>query len=146
MDEYTLKFPCIYFDFELDEIFCSVVNMIKKIDLVDRGHLSIDLYSNSSYGTVVSICMDDMDSLCVDASVTVHLDSIFLYEMEYFDVRYIDGSGTLYYYNSKYYVSICDSGNMDTLCEYSDLIYGDKVLDIVNDGIKVFVGIFKDIP
>lgn len=78
-------------------------------------------------------CIDDYSS--VDFDITMLLNSVLLYEFDDSDI--IDGNKV--YYDSKFYVEAVDMKDDIHFFEYGTVIYGDKVNEILNNGILVTI-------
>lgn len=147
MDSYVLKLPNVYLDIDTNNIVDYVKDIIFKYGFIGaNGSMKVDIFNNINYGTIVSIDRDVFCNYCLDTKIIVHIDSIFLYEIEYFDIKRINGYGSVYYYKGKYYIDIYSDLDNIYLSEYGIVIYGDYVFDIINNGIKLFCGYFFDIP
>ena len=108
---------------DLYKLLKNVLFLLKKKYNV-MGFCDIDIYANDKYGLVIEINNNSFDSDIIDLKVNVHLNSIFLLEIDYFD-NYDD----IYYYSSKYYTNYVESID-------SSIIYKES-FDIINYGIKV---------
>ena len=96
----------------------------KKYDLC--GFFDISVYINDNYGMIMEIYNVRKYEGEIDVKINFNIDCIFLYEIN--DI--IDSTGSIYYYNDKYY-SDCISDCYDSYVMYKESI------GIINNGVKV---------
>lgn len=141
---YVMKYPK---QFNLVNDVEGLVDLIKKIFAsqpftnIRNGDFIFDVYFNDCYGFIFDIEYVGSDNDCFDVRLIIHVDSIFLYEIDYFDLISLDGKGHVYYYEGKFYFepNVGDL-NEDVLFkfgEYGEIVYGEDVFDIVNNGVKL---------
>ena len=143
---YIIKLPNsntnIYNKKELEELTKKIILKIdKKYKLNNSIHL--EFYINNHYGIIVKL-KDYKSPFMIKndktVKITIHTNSIFLYKIDYIDIkkRNIKSKNT-YYYKNKFYIEV--DNNINTydyinLLELSEIIYEDT-LDIINKGIKI---------
>lgn len=106
-----------------------------------NGILKIDVYANKIYGVIINIKEEEKTFLNKDAKITFHIDSYFLYEIDYFNIKKsIRKNNLIYYYKNKYYLYLnkeIKTSDYYQILEFSNIIYGNNSLEIINRGIKL---------
>lgn len=134
--------------FDIDEVENFIKNLfkefIKKHKL--KGEVELDIYINNYYGMIIDIKTDN-DFLFedeVNVRIMFHLNNIFLYEIDYFDI--LENTNirncNVYYYNDKFYLEItCNIDDKDyfTLLESSNILWDDTTMEIVKNGVKLTI-------
>ena len=119
--------------------------IIKKINKNNKLYNSIHLefYQNNNYGIIIKLT-DYKSPFKINnekaVKITIHPDTLFLYQIDYFDINeYNLSKDKIYYYRNKFYLQI--NNNIKTkdyykLLEISEIIYNDTD-QILNKGIKI---------
>ncbi len=105
-------------------LFKNVLSQIRSKYYLE-GLLSIDIYVNECYGMIIEIEPINYYQDEIDMKIQVHLDCIFLYEINLPEIKTLKN---VYYYKNKYYTIY---QNMID----SNVIY--KADDILEKGIKI---------
>lgn len=130
----------IYDPNELEDITKQIVaKLSKKYKLNNCIHL--EFYLNNKYGTIIKL--NDYKSPFVISNdktvkITIHTESPFLYQIDYFDIDKLPKQN-IYYYKNKFYIEINDNINTKDyyqLLELSEVIYEDT-FDIIDKAIKI---------
>lgn len=142
-----LKIPRGLFDeidiYNRDEIEEFVKIVIVRIlrERKIKGIVFLDIYIDLFYGMIIEIenrSWDEIDDK-IDVKIVFHIDSSFLYEIDYFDIKELDfKEHTIYYYNNKFYLEInhdIDDKLFCYLLEAREIIYKD--LSIIREGIVI---------
>jgi hypothetical protein len=120
-----------------------IFNLKKNYNFSINGFYNLNIYTNKDYGMIVDINRIDEDFLfnnIIDMKVVFHFNNDFLYEIDdYYLKNQIIYQGNIYFYNNKYYLNIIniDELNLTKLLEFSNIIYNDKIKDILSDGILI---------
>lgn len=120
--------------YDIDDIYTLVKLIIKKIIKNNNlsGNYQVNIYINDIYGMIIEFNKLE-DNHYIDIKINIYIDSIFLYES---DINYLDNyNDNIYYYLNKYY--LLPKNNNINLLEVDNIIYGKKVYDILNKGIKI---------
>lgn len=120
--------------YDIDDIYTLVKLIIKKIIKNNSlsGNYQVNIYINDIYGMIIEFNKLE-DNHYIDIKINIYIDSIFLYES---DINYLDNyNDNIYYYLNKYY--LLPKKNNINLLEVDNIIYGKKVYDILNKGIKI---------
>lgn len=129
--------------YDLDYALIFIKNILKKHFKNKNfdGVIKVDVYINKIYGVIINIINEDNSFLNKDAKITFHVDSYFLYEMDYFDIdENIRKSNLIYYYKGKCYLYLNNKIDIKyyyKILEFSNIIYGRQSLEIINRGIKL---------
>ena len=121
-------------------IFKILEKYIFKYNLL--GTLYLDIYIDDHYGIIIDIrdnkkILDNVSLKInndgVEIKITFHLDNIFLYKIDYFDLLEITNirNQKIYYYKNNYYLNIINDINTSDyfkLLEISDIYYNDLLL------------------
>ena len=134
------------FNVEEVEKFIKILfsKLIKKHNI--KGEVELNIYIDNNYGLIIEIKVDDYFSFddYIDVRIIFHLNNIFLYEIDYFDILENTNikKANVYYYKEKFYLELLDDINKveyNYILESSDIIYNDKSIDIKNEGIKLTI-------
>lgn len=120
--------------YDIDDIYTLVKLIIKKIIKNNNlsGNYQVNIYINDIYGMIIEFNKLE-DNHYIDIKINIYIDSIFLYES---DINYLDNyNDNIYYYLNKYY--LLPKKNNINLLEVDNIIYGKKVYDILDKGIKI---------
>ena len=121
----NLKDFDIYNKEQIINLFKTIfIKIKKKYNL--SGLFDVDIYVNDNYGLIIEIenlYFDDVES---DINIKVHLDAIFLNEINTYEILEYD---EIYYYNDKFY------GIFKKFCD-KEIFYKD-IDEILNKGIKL---------
>lgn len=119
--------------------------IIKKITLHNnlKNTIYLEFYLNKNYGTIIKLT--DYNSPFSKqkekiVKITIHTDTPFLYQTDYFNIKENNLSDkNVYYYKNKFYIEIINeitTKDYYQLLEQSDIIYEDTYL-ILDKGIKI---------
>ena len=129
----------IYEPKELEKITKELITKINKKQQLNNN-IKLEFYTNKNYGTIIKL--KDYKSFTTNkdttVKITIHTETPFLYQMNYFDTKKFNKKN-LYYYKNKFYLEIND--NISTkdyykLLELSETIYEDSY-DIIDKAIKI---------
>lgn len=143
---YVIKLPNskidIYNQNDLGELTKNIILKISKNYKLNNS-IHLEFYINNNYGIIVKL-KDYKSPFMIKndktVKITIHTDSIFLYKIDYIDIKKINiKNKNTYYYKNNFYIEIDD--NIDTydyikLLELSEVIF-DDILDIIDKGIKI---------
>lgn len=130
----------------LEEYFKIIfLNLNEKYNIELNGYYNIDVYKDNNYGIILEIESEDMDYYNyfnqIDMKINISNKTIFLYEIGY---EFIDNSLlkdiTCYKCLNKLYIKVkenIDNNKYSKILEYSNIIYGDKIDDILKYSEKV---------
>lgn len=144
LDLYEIKLvncQCEYFcDFNYSSNYVKKI-LTKYFDKAFlKGIIKIDIFINKLYGTIITIEKNSYQTRN-DTKITIHMDSYFLYEMDYFDInKNVLKDNFVYYYEGKFYLDIKNDilkKDYFNILEFSNIIYGTKCLEIINRGMKI---------
>ena len=118
----------------LEKLTKEIITKIKKKYSLKK-EIILNIYP-SKYETII-ILKDYNKCLYTgnytEVKINIHTDTIFLYQIDYHDIRKDKYTYSLYYYKHKYYLKIKDISLNEylKLSEYTKLIYQDtdKILD-----------------
>lgn len=112
------------------------------------GYYDVNIYVNNLYGIIMELVnLDDeylkMFGKKIDMKITFNLDSDILFKLD--DYFYKDELGNVkkevYFYENNFYLKILDNIISDALMmkiiENTDIVYGDKVYEILDKGKKL---------
>ena len=141
---YLLKYPNYFIGDDYEKIIILVKEILKNKPFIDikSGLCIFDVYFNDYYGIVFEIKYNFLDSNYFDVKLIIHIDSIFLFEMDYFDIVKLDLKGNIYFYNDRYYFEPVEKINIKMIgdvFEYGELVYGEDIFNIVNKGIRLLI-------
>lgn len=130
---------------KLEDYFKSIfLNLNKKYDIELSGYYNINIYKDNNYGAIIEMENDDLDYYNyfnqIDMKINISHIPIFLYEIEYsFLNSNILKNVICYKYLDKLYLKILDVDKCDffQILEFSNIIYGGKVDEVLNYGKKV---------
>ena len=132
----------VYNQTELENITKKLIKKISN-NYKLNNYIHLEFYLNDNYGTIIKL-KDHKSSFIINndktVKITIHTDSPFLYQIDYFDIQKnnIDYS-KIYYYKNKFYLET--NNNINTkdyykLLELSKVIYEDT-FDIIDKAIKI---------
>lgn len=133
-------------ELKLEEYFKMLFIKLKKnYEIELNGYYNIDVYQDKQFGAILEIENEELEYYNyfnqIDMKINILKNSSFLYEIEY---GFLDNeilSQTICYKNSdKIYLKIEKDINDITfakILEYSEIIYGDVIQDILKYGKKV---------
>jgi len=98
-----------------------------------HGFYNVTIYCCDELYILDFESVDDYGS--ADFNITMLLNSVILYEFEDFDII----NGDKIFYKNKFYIEVIDMLNDIHLFEYGNIIYGNKVEEILNNGILVSI-------
>ena len=116
---------------------------LKKI--TNSGFLTLDVYWNNYFGMIFDIKKQKRINKFnyIDMNIKFHLNSEFLYKIDYFNLRELSDlkKQKIYYYKGNYYLKIINPISTNyfiKLMDYGEIIYSD-CHDIINKGIKLYI-------
>ncbi len=145
-DYYLIKMPKtdiknIYNKNKITELIKKIVkDILQKYKL--KGLIYLDIYINGLYGIIVSVTNKDIVFFDneVEVKMTFHINTTFLYLIDYFDLMKLNiKNQKIYYYKDNFYLEIVNKISNNKylkLLEYSDIVYED-ILEILNKGLKI---------
>ena len=132
-DEFIIYLNKLYYTFDknsIESILSKILKRVKKMyDIEIFSTFNVECYINSDYGVILRINREydpfNLYSKKTNLNVKFYDNSIFLYEV---DNYFIDGKK--YIYKAKIYI---DTKSVYNILEHiNNIIYGDKVLRIIN--------------
>ena len=132
-DEFIIYLNRLYYTFDktsIESILTKILKRVKKMyDIEIFSTFNVECYINSDYGVILEINREydpfNLYRKKTNLNVKFYDNSIFLYEV---DNYFIDGKK--YIYKGKIYI---DTKSVDNILEHiNNIIYGDKVLKIIN--------------
>ena len=143
---YIIKLPNIKIDIydpdTLEDITKKIILKISKTYNL-KNYIHLDFYLNDNYGSIIKL-KDYKSSLIISndktVKITIHTETPFLYQIDYFDINKNKlKNKNIYYYKNKFYLELkedIDKGEYLKLLELSEVIY-DESYDILDKGIKI---------
>ncbi len=134
----------IYDPQELEETTKKIFGKINKKNKLSN-HIKLEFYYDEHYGIIIYLNNNnnnnDLNSNNeVEVKITIHIDTPFLYKMDYFDIQNNNSNiKNIYYYHENFYIAIkneIDSKEYLKILELSEAIYEDSHT-IINEGIEV---------
>ena len=110
---------------DISELFKDVLLKLKTKYNVS-GFCLIEVFVNEYYGMIVEVDNNDKYGNDIDVKIRFHVDSLFMNEINDWD---IDNCDDCYLYNDKYYTTYKDIND-------SEVIYKDA-FKIIEEGIKI---------
>lgn len=146
VDSYTIKLPKKYINIynseELEKLTKKIVLKANKINKL-KNYIHIEIFLNINYGTIIKLT--DYDHPFTNKNektvkITIHTDTIFLYQIDYFNIYNKKRiKENIYYYKNKFYLEIKEEiseKDYQKLLELSNIIYEDTNT-IMDKGIKI---------
>lgn len=108
-----------------------------------NGYNEVLIYKDLNYGIILELNKDDINYFFEQSDIRVNVfrKNKFLYNIDY---SYLDNeilsNTVIYKYKNKIYLKIKNNINeniFNKILEYSDIVYGEKVLEILNKCEKV---------
>jgi len=115
----------------------------KKYDIELNGYYDVKIYKDVNYGAVIEFINEDIDYYNyfdqIDMKINISKSPLFLYEINY---NFLDSEilkkSVCYKFLNKLYLKLNDIDNdYFKLLELSDIVYGNKVEEILKYGKKV---------
>lgn len=114
--------------------------IIKKINNL-KNNIHLEFYSDERYGTIIKLTDYKSKYTIIKektVKITIHTESPFLYQIDYFNINN-NYKKNIYYYNNKFYIEI--NNNITDkeylkLLEEAEVIY-EESLDIIDKAIKI---------
>lgn len=143
---YIIKLPNIKIDIynqdKLEELTKKIIQKVTKNYKLNNS-IHLEFYINNHYGIIIRL-KDYKSPLIIrndkTVKITIHTDSIFLYQIDYIDIKKLKIKiKNTYYYKNKFYIEVNkDINTYDyiKLLELSEIIY-EETLDIIDKGIKI---------
>lgn len=132
----------IYDPSKLEEIAKTIIKKIDK-NYKLNNYIQLEFYLNDNYGTIIKLKDYKSPLLISDdktVKITIHTETPFLYQIDYFDIEKNKiPKEKLYYYKNKFYLKINDNINKKKylkLLELSEVIY-ENTEAIIDKGIKI---------
>ena len=133
----------IYDSQDLKQITKKIFEKINKRKKL-TNHIKLEFYYDDNYGTIIILNSDEKyisrkdDE--IEVKITIHIDTPFLYKIDYFDIKNnISNIENIYYYKENFYIELKDTiekKNYLKILELSEIIYEDSY-NIINEGIKI---------
>lgn len=132
----------IYDTSELEDITKKIILKINKNYKI-KNCIHLEFYINENYGTIIKLT--DYDSLFTNkkektVKITIHTDTTFLYEINYFNIdKNKIPKSKIYYYKNKFYLEINSEISLKdylNILESSEIIYENTEV-ILDKGIKI---------
>ena len=130
----------VYNPIVLEDITKKIIKRINTSNKL-KNNIHLTFYLDNNYGTIIKL-QDYKSSYTLNnektVKITIHTDSNFLYELDYFDIKKFT-SQKIYYYKNKFYLRINKSLNTKDyykLLELSEIIYEDTE-SILDKAIKI---------
>ncbi len=120
------------FEKYLKKIFSKLENYIPLDDYYD-----VFVYKDNYYGVILEFKSSDsyfFDSY--DMNIVFIKSPCFLYEVNYNFIEELKGVD-IYKYKNKFYLKVKNETIFTKILEYSDIIYGEYVLEVLKRGKKV---------
>lgn len=105
--------------------------LIQKFNYKFKGFYEVSIYKNNKFYIIEMEQLDDLGE--PDFDVTMYINSPILFEFYNYDYY----KGKKIFYNNKYYVELDNVYDRYDLFEYGNIIYGDCISKIVNNGIII---------
>lgn len=126
---------------ELEDYFRTLfLNLNSKYNIKLNGFYNVDVYKDNNYGIILEITNEELDYYNyfnqVDMKINISTLDTFLYEIDYIFINEIK-SKSIYQYKNKLYLKTNDKDNISKVLEFVNIIYGQKVEDILKYGKKV---------
>ncbi len=115
------------------KIFFKMINqqLLKQFHYEFHGFYNVTIYCNDSVFVMEFENIDDFGR--ADFNITMLLNSILLFEFDDSDMI----PGDKIYYDEKYYIELEKMQTDIHLFEYGNIIYGDQVKKILNQGVLI---------
>ena len=117
---------------------------IKKYNL--KGEVQLDVHINNNYGMIIEININDYFSFddLIDVRLVFHLNDIFLYEIDFFDILKNTNirDKNIYFYKDKFYLELLsdiEKKDYSYLLESYSILYNNNTQEIINKGIKLII-------
>lgn len=130
----------VYSPTELENITKKIIKKINTSNKI-KNNIHLTFYLDNNYGTIIKL-EDYKSSFTLNndktVKITIHTDSNFLYEVDYFNIKKFSKQ-KIYYYKNKFYLKINESLNTKDyykLLELSEVIYEDTE-SIIDKAIKI---------
>lgn len=143
---YIIKLPSIKIDIynpdSLEDITKRIILKISKTNKLNNC-IHLEFYLNNQYGTIIKL--KDYKSPFIitndkTVKITIHTDTPFLYQIDYFDIKKNKlKNKNIYYYKNKFYLELKEDINLKdylNLLESSEIIY-EETTDIIDKAIKI---------
>ena len=131
----------IYESDELEEITKKIIKKISKNYKLNNC-IHLEFYLNDNYGTIIKL-KDYKSPFAINndktVKITIHTETPFLYQIDYFDIYKNKYQQNIYYYKNKFYLEINNNISQKDyfkLLELSEVIYEDT-FDIIDKAIKI---------
>lgn len=145
-DNYQIKLPDtiinIYDPIEIQNITKKIVKRINKKEKL-YGLALLEIYQDQNYGTIIEIKNIKKPFLSkeeLEIKITIHIDTPFLYKIDYFNINK-NIQNNIYYYNNNFYLKLNNPINKEKylkILEISEIIYN-NTYQIINEGLKIKV-------
>lgn len=133
---------------KLEEYFKTIFSILnKKYNIELNGYYNVDIYKDNNYGIILEIENEQLDYYNyfnqIDMKINISKDNTFLYEIKYEFLDNIFLKNTICYkYLDKIYLKVQDNIDDITfakLLEFSNVVYGEKINDILKYSKKVSI-------
>ena len=130
----------IYNKEELEEITKKIIKKTNNIYKLNNS-IHLEFFINNNYGIIIKL-KDYKHPFTINndktVKVTIHTDTPFLYQIDYFNIKK-SSNQNIYYYKNKFYLEINNNITIKDyykLLESSDVIY-ENTSDIIDKAIKI---------
>lgn len=132
----------IYDSNELEDITKKIILKINKNNKL-QNYIHLEIYLNKNYGSIIKLI--DSNSPFISkkektVKITIHTDTTFLYQIDYFDINKENSTKkNIYYYKNKFYLKLDDYISIKdylNILELSKITYEDTEV-ILDKGIKI---------
>lgn len=113
--------------------------------ITTNGFLTLDIYWNNYFGMILEIKKEKRINKLnyIDMNIKFHLNSDFLYKIDYFDLKELSNikKQKVYFYKNNYYLKLINPISLYDhikLMDYSEIVYSDYY-DIIHKGIKLYI-------
>ncbi len=133
----------------LEEYLYKFLNKYKRsYELNLNGYYNARIFNNDYYGNIILIQKQSLDFFNIfdgiELDIIIEKNCVFLYELvDIIKDNKILNKNLIYYYNGKFYLKIINEISnieMGKIIEHSNIIYGDIVKKVINEG-KIVYGI-----
>ena len=144
-NNYQIKLPNtiinIYDPIEIQNITKKIVKRINKKEKL-YGLAILEIYQDLNYGTIIEIKNIKKAFLKeeLEIKITIHIDTPFLYKIDYFNINK-NIKNSIYYYDNNFYLKLNKAINKEKylkILEVSEIIYN-NTYQIINEGLKIKV-------
>lgn len=131
----------IYNTKELEELTKKIITKISKNNKL-QNYIHLEIYPNKNYGTIIKISHYNapfINKKEKTVKITINTESIFLYKIDYFNIKNKLHQTKIYYYKNKFYIELdnqISTKDYLNILESSEIIYENTNL-ILDKAIKI---------